>query len=264
MERTPSQDVPYKVSGHSDVVLQNKSPPKLILPVLSIHSENHNNKSPSFHRPIPPQMERTTPQGVPCKVSGHSDVVFQNKSRPNLIYYLLSPYIQKIIKIKVLASTDQFHLRWRGHLLRVSPAKFQDILMLFYKIRAPPNLIYYLLSPYIQKNHKNKSPSFHRPIPPQMERTPSQGVPCKVPGHSDVVLENKSPPNLIYFLFCSYIQKIIKIKVLASTDQFHLIWRGHLLKMSPAKFQDILMLFYKIIAPQIKYITCCLHTFRKS
>jgi len=208
MERTPSQGVPCKVLGHSDVALQNKSPPNLIYYLLSPYiQKNHKNKSPSFHRPIPPQMERTPSQGVPCKVPGHSDVVLENKSPPNLIYFLFCSYIQKIIKIKVLASTDQFHLIWRGHLLKMSPAKFQDILMLFYKIKAPQNS---------------------------------------------------------YYLFCPYIQKIITIKVLASTDQFHLRWRGQLLKVSPAKFQDILMLFSKIKAPQNSYITYFLHSFRKS
>ncbi|XDV33909.1 hypothetical protein PO909_004153, partial [Leuciscus waleckii] len=99
----------------------------------------------------------------------------------------------------------------------------------------------------------------------QLESTPSQSVNYNVSGHSDVVLQNKSPPKPhIYMLFCPYIQKIIKIKVLASTDQFHLSWRVHLLKVSTTMFQDILMLFYKIRAPQNSYINCCVHPFRKS
>ncbi len=78
------------MSGLSDFLLQNKSPPKShiwshtysIWPVLSLILASSKKETPCFHRPVSSQIDSPLPHGVTQPVSRRSDVALQNKSPP--------------------------------------------------------------------------------------------------------------------------------------------------------------------------------------
>ncbi len=66
--------------------------------------------------------------------------------------------------------------------------------------KSTPNLIFHLFC-LILDSFKNKTPCFHRTILIQID-SPLQDNTQAVSRQSDVELQNKSTPNLIFPLFC--------------------------------------------------------------
>ncbi len=108
----------------------------------------------------------------------------------------------------------------------------------------------------ILDSFKNKNPWFHRPILIQIDSPLHHDDTQVVSRQSDVELQNKSTPNLIFHLFCLWIWMALKIKVPVSKDQFQFRLTVHNPQMRLKQFQDNLMLNYKINALQISYSTC--------
>ncbi len=98
-------------------------------------------KTPCFHRTIIIQIDIPLPQGVTQAVYRRSGVALQIKSPPNLILPLLSVILDSFKK-----ETPYFHrtilILIDSPLPRVSLKKFQDDLMLNYKIKALQKLIH--------------------------------------------------------------------------------------------------------------------------
>ncbi len=107
------QGVTQSVSRGSDVALHNKSPQNVIFYLfciwfwIALKKETH-----SFHRPVSIHIDSPLPQGVTQPVSRWSDVALQNKSPPNLIFYLFflwfwialkkeTPYFHRPVSIQI-------------------------------------------------------------------------------------------------------------------------------------------------------------------
>ncbi len=100
------------VSRQSDFELHNKSTPNLIFHLFCLWFWIAlKNTTPCFHRPISIQIDSPLPQDDTQAVSRQSDVVLNNKSSPNLTFYLTCLWFWMALKIKVPASTDQFEFR---------------------------------------------------------------------------------------------------------------------------------------------------------
>ncbi len=56
--------------------------------------------------------------------------------------------------------------------------------------------------PVILDNSKKETPCFHKPVSIQINSPPPQGVTQPVSRRSDVALQNRSLPKLIYDQFC--------------------------------------------------------------
>ncbi len=67
--------------------------------------------------------------------------------------------------------------------------------------KSSPNLILPDL-PVIFDSSKKETPCFHRTISIQIDSPLPQGVTQAVSRRSDVVLHNKSSPNLMFYHFC--------------------------------------------------------------
>ncbi len=102
---------------------------------------------------------------------------------------------------------------------------------------------------------KNKTPCFHRTILIQIDIPLPQHDTQAVSRQSDVELQNKSTPNIIFHLFCLWFWMTLKIKVTTSTEQFQFRLTVHYARMTLKQFQDNLMLNYKVKALQISYST---------
>ncbi len=151
------------------------------------------NKSPCFHRPISIQIDSPLPQDDTQAVSRQSDVVLNNKSSPNLAFYLTCLWFWMALKRKIPVSTEQFQFRLTVHYPRMTLKQFQDNLMFNYN-KASKSHIPPLLS-VILNGSKNKSPCFHRTISIQIDSPLPQDDTQAVSKQSDVVLNNKSSPN---------------------------------------------------------------------
>ncbi len=99
----------------------------------------------------------------------------------------------------------------------------------------------------ILDSSKKETPCFHKPVSIQINSPLPQGDTQPVSRRSDVVLHNKSPPNLIFYL---WFWIALKRKLPVSTDQFHFRLTVHHPRVSLGQCQDGLMLHYKIKALQ--------------
>ncbi len=106
----PQDDI-QAVSRRSDVVLQNKSAQNLIFYLLSVILNGSKNKSPCFHRIFSIQIDNPLPHDDTQVVSRQSDVELQNKSTPNLTFYLTCLWFWMALKRKLPVSTEQFQFR---------------------------------------------------------------------------------------------------------------------------------------------------------
>ncbi len=133
--------------------------------------------------------------------------------------------------------------------------QFQDNLMLNYIIKALQ--ISYSTSSVCDFGmaSKIKVPAFHRTISIQIDSPLPQHDTQAVSRQSDVELQNKSTPNLIFHLFCLWFWIALKIKLPVSTEQFQFRLTVHYPRMTLKQFQDNLMLNYIIKALQISYST---------
>ncbi len=107
------QDDTQAVSRQSDVVLNNKSSPNIILPVC-LWFWMALKKNPCFHRTISIQIDSPLPQDDTQAVSRQSDVVLNNKSSPNLTFYLTCLWFWMALKRKIPVSTDNFNSDWQS------------------------------------------------------------------------------------------------------------------------------------------------------
>ncbi len=108
----------------------------------------------------------------------------------------------------------------------------------------------------ILNGSKNKSPCFHRSISIQIDSPIPQDDTQAVSRQSDVVLNNKSSPNLAFYLTCLWFWMALKRKITVSTDQFQFRLTGHYPRMTLKQFQNNLMFNSIIKALQISYSTC--------
>ncbi len=130
-----------------------------------------------------------------------------------------------LLKIKVPASTEQFQFRLTVHYPMMTLKQFQDNLMLNYIIKALQ--ISYSTSSVCDFGWlKNKTPCFHRTISIQIDSPLPQDDTQAVSRQSDVELQNKSTPNLIFHLFCLWFWIALKIKLPTSTEQFNSDWQS--------------------------------------
>ncbi len=103
---------------------------------------------------------------------------------------------------------------------------------------------------------KNKSPCFHRTILIQIDSPIPQDDTQAVSRQSDVVLNNKSSPNLAFYLTCLWFWMALKRKIPVSTDQFQFRLTVHYPRMTLKQFQNNLVFNSIIKALQISYSTC--------
>ncbi len=108
----------------------------------------------------------------------------------------------------------------------------------------------------ILNGSKNKSPCFHRSISIQIDSPIPQDDTQAVSRQSDVVLNNKSSPNLAFYLTCLWFWMALKRKITVSTDQFQFRLTGLYPRMTLKQFQNNLMFNSIIKALQISYSTC--------
>ncbi len=108
----------------------------------------------------------------------------------------------------------------------------------------------------ILNGSKNKSPCFHRSISIQIDSPLPQDGTQAVSRQSDVVLNNKSSPNLAFYLTCLWFWMALKRKIPVSTDQFQFRLTVHYPRMTLKQFQNNLMFNSIIKALQISYSTC--------
>ncbi len=120
--------------------------------------------------------------------------------------------------------------------------------------KSTPNLIFHVFCLWFWMAFKRK-PCFHRTISIQIDSPLRQDDTQAVSRQSDVELQNKSTPNLIFHLFCLWFWIAFKRKLPASTEQFQLRLTVHYPMMTLKQFQDNLMLNYIIKALQISYST---------
>ncbi len=180
-------------------------------------------KSPCFHRSISIQIDSPLPQDDTQAVSRQSDVVLNNKSSPNLAFYLTCLWFWMALKRKIPVSTEQFQFRLTVHYPRMTFKQFPDDLMLYYKIKALKSHILPLPS-VILNGSKNKSPCFHRIFSIQIDNPLPHDDTQVVSRQSDVELQNKSTPNLIFHLFCLWFWIALKIKSLVPQTSFNSDW----------------------------------------
>ncbi len=121
--------------------------------------------------------------------------------------------------------------------------------------KGPLNIKFPPVLSVILNGSKNKSPCFHRTILIQIYIPLHQHETQAVSRQSDVELQNKSTPNLIFHVFCLWIWMAFKRKLSVSTEQFQFRLTVHYARMTLKQFQDNLMLNYKIKALQISYST---------
>ncbi len=74
--------------------------------------------------------------------------------------------------------------------------------------------------PVIFDSFKKETPCFHRTISIQIDSPLPQDDTQAVSRQSDVELQSKSTPNLIFHLFCMWFWIALKIKLPVSTEQF--------------------------------------------
>ncbi len=108
----------------------------------------------------------------------------------------------------------------------------------------------------ILNGSKIKSPCFHRSISIQNDSPLPQDDTQAVSRQSDVVLNNKSSPNLAFYLTCLWFWMALKRKIPVSTEQFQFRLTGHYPRMTLKQFQNNLMFNSIIKALQISYSTC--------
>ncbi len=84
----------------------------------------------------------------------------------------------------------------------------------------------------ILNGSKNKNPCCHRTISIQIDSPLPQDDTQAVSRQSDVVLNNKNPPNIIFYIFCLWFWMALKIKVPVSTDQFQFRLTVHYTRMT--------------------------------
>ncbi len=83
--------------------------------------------------------------------------------------------------------------------------------------KSSPKFTLYLICLWFWKALKNKTPCFHRPISSQIDSPLPHDDTQAVSRQSDVELQNKSTPNLIFHLFCLWFWMALKNK----TPCFH-------------------------------------------
>ncbi len=174
-------------------------------------------ETPCFHRTISIQIDSPLPQDDTHAVSRQSDVVLNNKSSPNLTFYLTCLWILTGSKNK----SPCFH---RSILIQInSPLPHDDTQVVSRQSdvelqnKSSPNLTFYLTCLWFWMALKNKSPCFHRPILIQIDRPLPHNETHVVSRQSDVALQNKSSPNLTFYLTCLWFWMALKNK----TPCFH-------------------------------------------
>ncbi len=90
---------------------------------------------------------------------------------------------------------------------------------------------------------QKENPCFHRTISIQIDSPLPQDDTQAVSRQSDVVLNNKSSPNLIFHIFCLGFWTALKRKLPVSTEQFQFRLTVHYPMMTLKQFQDNLMLY---------------------
>ncbi len=108
----------------------------------------------------------------------------------------------------------------------------------------------------ILNGSKIKSPCFQRSISIQNDSPLPQDDTQAVSRQSDVVLNNKSSPNLAFYLTCLWFWMALKRKIPVSTEQFQFRLTVHYPRMTLKQFQNNLMFNSIIKALQISYSTC--------
>ncbi len=108
----------------------------------------------------------------------------------------------------------------------------------------------------ILNGSKKENPCFHRTISIQIDSPIPQDDTQAVSRQSDVVLNNKSSPNLAFYLTCLWFWMALKRKIPVSTDQFQFRLTVHYPRMTLKQFQSNLMFKSIIKALQISYSTC--------
>ncbi len=108
----------------------------------------------------------------------------------------------------------------------------------------------------ILNGSKKENPCFHRTISIQIDSPLPQDDTQAVSRQSDVVLNNKSSPNLAFYLTCLWFWMALKRKIPVSTDQFQFRLTVHYPRMTLKQFQSNLMFKSIIKALQISYSTC--------
>ncbi len=137
------------------------------------------NKSPCFHRTISIQIDSPLPQHVTQAVSRQSDVELNNKSSPNLTFYLTCLWFLIALKRKLPVSTEQFQFSLTVHYPRMTLRQFPDDLILYYIIKDL-QISHYNWSVFDFEWLKKKNPlCFYGTWAPISERTHS-----RVPGPS--------------------------------------------------------------------------------
>ncbi len=101
-----------------------------------------------------------------------------------------SPYLHRTISIQIDSPLPQDDTQ---AVSRQSDVELQS--------KSTPNLIFHLFC-LILDSFKNKTPCLHRTISFQIDSPLRQDDIQAVSRQSDVELQNKSTPNLIFHLFC--------------------------------------------------------------
>ncbi len=197
------QGVTQSVLRRSDVAIHNKSPPKThILPVLPEILDRSKKETPCFHRPVSIQIDSPLSQGVPQPVSRRSDVALHNKSPPKTHILPVLPVILDRSK----KETPCFH---RPVSIQIDSPLPQGVTQSVLRRsdvalhnKSPSKTHILPVLPEILDRSKKETPCFHRPVSIQIDSPLPQGVPQPVSRRSDVALHNKSPQNIILYLFC--------------------------------------------------------------
>ncbi len=145
-------------------------------------------------------------------------------------------------KRKIPVSTEQFQFRLTVHYPRMTLKQFQSNLMFNSIIKALQ--ISYSTCSVCDFEWLLKGKSLF----PQNNfnsdwQSNTQDDTQAVSRQSDVVLNNKSTPNLIFHLFCLWFWMALKRKIPVSTEQFQFRLTVQYPRMTLKQFQDNLMLY---------------------
>ncbi len=108
--------------------------------------------------------------------------------------------------------------------------------------KSPPKTHILPVLPVILDSSKKETPCFHRPVSIQIDSPLPQGVTQSVLRTIWCCIHNKSPPKLIFYLFCLRFWIGLKRKRPVSTDQFQFRLTVHCPSVSLNQFQEDLML----------------------
>ncbi len=121
------------------------------------------NNTPCFHRTISIHIGNPLPQDDTQAVSRQSDVVLNNKSSPNLTFYLTCLWFWMALKIKSLLPQTNFNSDWQSLPQDDTQAvsRQSDVVL---NNKSSPNLVFHLFCLWFWMALKNNTPCFHRTI----------------------------------------------------------------------------------------------------